>query len=139
MEVEARLSDIKIPKLQTKEKVGNIRVCPACGAEVGALDGICPECGHEFNSVKTVSSYAKLAAELDAVEATRKDNGSIVGSIVSFYSKGFGLSNKVDARKQEIIRNFPIPNSKEDLMEFWPWDPRMQKKREVGIKRPTPR
>ena len=29
--------------------VGEVRKCPACGAEVNSFTAYCPECGHEFN------------------------------------------------------------------------------------------
>jgi hypothetical protein len=37
-------------KLKTKEKVGNIKVCPSCGESVKSFQLNCSGCGHELNS-----------------------------------------------------------------------------------------
>jgi hypothetical protein len=74
------------------EKVGNIRKCPACGAEVPAMTAVCPSCGHEFSNVKVASSVQTFFEKLDTV-----------------YS---------DKEKISLIKSFPVPNAKEDLLEF---------------------
>ncbi|GHV88722.1 hypothetical protein AGMMS50267_10820 [Spirochaetia bacterium] len=75
-----------------KEKVGNIRVCPSCGASIESFQGHCPSCGHELNNVE------------------------IVGSIQEFYNKL--ISTKKASEKLDLIKSFPVPNTKEDIIEF---------------------
>ncbi|PWH11175.1 hypothetical protein DEJ39_02455 [Bacteroidetes bacterium SCGC AAA795-G10] len=50
MILDGRLHESK--KLKTKEKVGNIKVCPSCGESVKSFQLNCPSCGHELNSRK---------------------------------------------------------------------------------------
>ena len=47
-------------KLKTKEKVGNIKVCPSCGESVKSFQLNCSSCGHELNSRKQYGSSSKL-------------------------------------------------------------------------------
>jgi hypothetical protein len=74
------------------EKVGNIRKCPACGVEVPGMTAVCPACGHEFSNVK------------------------VSQAVQDFFHKI--QSETVEARKLEMIASFPIPNSREDILEF---------------------
>ncbi|GHT92748.1 hypothetical protein FACS1894140_5220 [Spirochaetia bacterium] len=75
-----------------KEKLGNVRVCPNCGETIGSVQARCPSCGHELNSA------------------------AVAGGIKEFTDK---LQKTGDSKKREqLIANFPIPNSKEDLLEF---------------------
>ena len=34
-----------------KEKIGNIKTCPACGSSVKSMTSSCEDCGHEFTNV----------------------------------------------------------------------------------------
>ena len=54
--------------LPAKEKVGNIRTCPACGETVGSFQARCSSCGHEFTTVKTASSVQKFSEEISQIE-----------------------------------------------------------------------
>lgn len=73
-------------------KHGDIRKCPACGAEVPATAIRCPECGHEFVGIDAVSSVKQFAEKLNKAQW--------------------------DNDKMDIIRTFPVPNTKEDVIEF---------------------
>ncbi|GHT85406.1 hypothetical protein FACS1894137_09630 [Spirochaetia bacterium] len=99
-----------------KEKVGNIRVCPNCGETVEAFQTRCSSCGHEFRDAKVSSNVQAFFETLDKVDqemATRGDTG-VRGS---FLGMGGGIS-AANQRKLELIKNYPIPTSKEDLLEF---------------------
>lgn len=74
------------------DKYGSVRKCPACGAIVGAFKGMCQQCGFEFTEIDANLSYRKL------YEALTKESNI--------------------KKKQEIIETFPLPNTKEDLLEF---------------------
>lgn len=103
--------------METKSnKHGGIRLCPNCGANVGSFAGKCPECGHEFNDIDGNSSVAKLQQQLDELDAQRQSNGALSG-IGSRVTGAFG-ADPITNRKIQLIKNFPIPNSKEDLIEF---------------------
>jgi RNA polymerase subunit RPABC4/transcription elongation factor Spt4 len=84
------------------EKVGSIRKCPACGADVPSMTAVCPDCGHEFSGVNVSSSITAFFNKLQAMS-----------------DKSLGipfLGN--DKKRIALIESFPIPNSREDILEF---------------------
>lgn len=74
-------------------KIGPIKRCPACGAII-SFEAKCPECGYVLKSISASESVKSLYEELKVIN-----------------------SNDVYKKKQ-IIESFPIPRSKEDLLEF---------------------
>lgn len=102
--------------MEKSNKHGGIRLCPNCGANVGSFAGKCPECGHEFNDIDGNSSVAKLQQQLDELDAQRQSNGSLSG-LGSRFSGALG-ADPITNRKIQLIKNFSVPNSKEDLIEF---------------------
>jgi hypothetical protein len=104
--------------------------CPACNGTVSSLSGNCPFCGSELSNTKVADSVHAFFERMDALDQqafvhnTKKEEkgpwGGAIGAamgldaMVRLYS---GLSAG-DKRKLEMIQNFPVPNSKEDIMEF---------------------
>ena len=68
------------------------KTCPQCGASVQSMQLTCPECGFEFNNKEANASARELMKLLNSA----KDN----------------------EKKIEIISNYPIPNTRENLAEF---------------------
>lgn len=112
------------------EKVGNIRKCPACGAEVPAMAAVCPECGHEFSNVQASNAVREFFEKLDAIdqqvyenEAVKEEKGPLGGAVGAMLgldgmAKMFSGTSAGAKRKISMIEGFPIPNSKEDIIEF---------------------
>ena len=98
------------PKEATNQKYGNVLKCPSCGAQVVGGSALCPECGYAFSNVGANSSYEKLSAKLEAIEVAYRDK-------VSFSIPLYGVSNKVK-EMANVIRMFPVPNTRADLLEF---------------------
>ena len=97
------------PPAQTSDKHGEVRKCPACGAIVEAFTAFCPSCGHQFSNVAANSSIQRLFDMLNQVES--ESNGSVWAEL--------GLGGDKDLRRRKaIIQNFPIPTTKEDILEF---------------------
>ena len=71
---------------------GDIHKCPNCGEILNGFIGNCPACGYELRG--TQGSFA----------------------IKEFASKLVNAENM--PRKVNIVRNFPVPNTKEDILEF---------------------
>ena len=71
---------------------GKIHKCPSCGEILNSFVSVCPSCGYEIRDSKTANSVKALYDRVEA--ATSKE------------------------KKIEIIKMFPIPNTKEDLNEF---------------------
>ena len=70
---------------------GEVHKCPRCGSVMNAFQAKC-ECGHEFRGIETVNSVQTLATKLERICNERQ--------------------------KIELIKTFPIPNTKEDIIEF---------------------
>lgn len=73
----------------------------------------CEDCGHEFKNISAVYSSTELFNKINAIEQSRnKEMG-----LFSVLTETAGLNN-IDTQKKELIKNFPIPNTKEDILEF---------------------
>lgn len=97
------------------DKFGDIKKCPACGAIVQSFQTKCTECGYEFSNIGSNSSITKLFKMLDEVESARNTQSAGHMLADAFF---FGMGNRIDFRKKEIIKNFPVPTTKEDILEF---------------------
>lgn len=111
------------PEKPKSNKEGDIKKCPSCGASVVSFVLNCSDCGHEFRNVESNASIQKLFKMLDDVEEGRKDDeGMSVGKAIGgMFAKAYGfggVGDKVNNRKKEIIKNFPIPTTKDDILEF---------------------
>jgi DnaJ-domain-containing protein 1 len=95
------------PKKPKSNKEGDIKKCPSCGAPAKSFNLICEECGHEFRNVEANSSMNELLNKLNKISKSQfKDEYGYLGEKEYF---------KVRA---DVIRDFSIPTSKEDLIEF---------------------
>lgn len=72
---------------------GEIHKCPNCGELLNSFVINCPACGYELRSVKTNSPVNQLASKL---------------------AKTLSVEEKI-----ELITNFYIPNTKEDIYDFF--------------------
>ena len=126
------------------DKLGDVRKCPACGAIAETFATKCSDCGTEFRGVEASQNLIKFFEKLDEIEANRKDSiystddssnnigiGTILKwmffwpfmlplKIVNFFlnkSKP-GKWSTTDSRKEELIMNFPVPVSREEILEF---------------------
>lgn len=71
---------------------GEIVKCPSCGEILSAFEGICPSCGFELRNIKSSKAVNAFAYELK--------------------------KSTSNSEKANIIRNFPVPNTREDILEF---------------------
>lgn len=109
----AKNTEITKPTPKRKEFVGTIFKCPNCGSEVTKLMAICNACGHHLSGQKPVDSVREFSERLFQIESARKDSaGTSVWNAIS------ASVNPVDSQKLSLIRNFPIPNTIEDIQEF---------------------
>ena len=99
------------------DKYGNIEKCPACGAIVQSLQTKCLDCGHDFRNIESVSSIKIFFREYQKIEDSVKVKES--SGILSIIDDSEGRrQNQLFSKKKEFIMHFPIPNSKEDILEF---------------------
>lgn len=94
-----------------QEFAGKILKCPNCGAVITQTTAICPDCGIQITGRAAVSSVQQFKDQLMAIESTRKGG---LGGVLGVYTP----ANKSDIQKLSLIRNFPIPNSIDDCLEF---------------------
>lgn len=92
---------------------GKVHKCPSCGEVLNAFEMVCPSCGYELRDTKGSSAVKELAAKLEKIQS--KDNAVFSG--VSRLFNGGDLS-KSEEQRINLIRNFVIPNNKEDIIEF---------------------
>ena len=92
---------------------GEIHKCPNCGEILKGFESVCSACGFEIRGVKTSEVVAEFAEELKKAEAMK--GGS---AWIAHQAFGEASLSPVDEKKISIIKNFPIPNTKEDIREF---------------------
>lgn len=90
----AAMGEIKTDTSQRKTTFdGEIHKCPNCGEILNSFVTNCPSCGYEIRSVKTNSPVEALAYKIEQTSSLDK--------------------------KIELIANFYIPNTKEDIYDFF--------------------
>ena len=95
---------------------GNLHKCPNCGEVLNSFMTNCPTCGHEIRGAQGVSSVKQLAMKLEQLEAKRPPRK---GTNIFAQTFGGGVQlQSIDEQKIDLIRNFSIPNTKEDVLEF---------------------
>lgn len=84
-------------------KYGGTHKCPSCGAQVNRLQIKCPECGFEFSDVAANATTSILLEKIDQIDLE---------------CANMGKPNLAISRKVQTIQNFPIPNTREDLLDM---------------------
>lgn len=92
----------------SSQKKGNINKCPSCGEAIGAFASSCKACGHEFTNIEANRTITALVKRFDEIETEADDKG-----LKSNKRQQFILE-----KRARIIRDFPIPNAREDLLEL---------------------
>lgn len=87
---------------------GVIRKCPSCGAQIYDVSTKCSDCGYVFTEIKANSSRERLNQILDQIDESHAND--------STWAKLLDMT--VYEEKRNAIINFPVPISKEDLLEF---------------------
>lgn len=77
---------------------GKIHKCKNCGEVLKAFETVCPLCGYELRDTYASATIRAFADKMEELQRNGKhsDKGKIIN----------------------LIRTFPIPNTKEDLFEF---------------------
>ena len=124
MVLDARLVELQKEEKEKAEKsapksnkYGDVRKCPTCGSLVPALATSCPDCGYEFAGIESNLSSQKLAAKIEQINQEYENKISSIKENISEDNKWSLKKNKINAIAQ-VVKNFPIPNTKADLFEF---------------------
>jgi len=106
------IGEVNAGQERQQEYVGKVLKCSNCGAIITETTAVCPDCGLPITKRDAVSSVQRFNTQLMELEKTKKQkNGSMM----------FANLRKVDPadnQKLMLIRNFPIPNSIDDISEF---------------------
>lgn len=94
---------------------GKLHKCPNCGEVLKSFVLNCPTCGYEIRNSENTSAVKFLQIELNKIEESRPQTG--VKNILS-QMLNIGQISNTDEQKIALIRNFVIPNTKEDILEF---------------------
>ena len=95
---------------------GSLHKCPNCGEILNSFVTNCPTCGHELRDTHGVSSVRQLAIKLEQLESKRPPTRG-KNIFLQTFSGGAQLQS-IDEQKIDLIKNFTIPNTKEDVLEF---------------------
>lgn len=101
------------PGIRRDSFEGEIRRCPSCGQVLDAFEPVCPACGFELRNVKASASLKELSQQLQQISLQ-----SNKGASQTLLERLRRDSTDADDRASSLIKAFPIPNTKEDLIEF---------------------
>ena len=108
---------------QKSDKHGEVKKCPACGSIIQGFTAICSDCGHNFSNINAVSSVTKLYEQLQMVESEERNRPiESVGWMDKLHGSSamndHNIQERILKRKASVVSGFPIPNTKEDILEF---------------------
>ena len=97
MTLDGKLHQLEASKTKQKEKVGNIKTCPACGESVKAMALICSSCDHEFNQGVKSELLNSMITEIGKLDASHID-----------YEENFA----------NVVKSYAVPSSMNDIYNF---------------------
>lgn len=120
--------------LTQNSKLGDIKKCPECGSVVESFNTKCKDCGHEFRNVGINSSVKRFSEQLLVIDIDARDDYYKNGRDKTVIPKGPLSSEKIFQKSTQVIEleieasaierkinlicSFPVPNSKEEILEF---------------------
>jgi hypothetical protein len=119
--IKAAAPPVAAPK---SDKHGDVNKCPACGSMIQGFTAICADCGHNFSNINAVSSVTKLYEQLQMVESEERnrpivESGGWIDKLQgSSAMNHYNMEERILKRKASVVSGFPIPNTKEDILEF---------------------
>ena len=108
--VDGRLAKMRpTPPIQPAQsnKMGNVMKCPSCGAPYEPGTGKCSVCGHVFQNIEAIKSSVKLA---EGIQKMMEMAGKKIFSDQ--------ISETSLSKIGNYISTFPLPNAKDDLLDF---------------------
>ena len=119
--IEGRLAKMKreedwLRPAPPSDKFGDVKKCPRCGEPVEPMAVKCSACGYEFRNVEALKSSQRLAEKLEAIEEAYR--GKKVEKNMGFGIKQDMTIFEVGREQVTAIKNFPVPTTKEDLLDF---------------------
>lgn len=129
--LEGKLHSLQKNNHSSSVKYGEIKKCPSCNAPVNSFSSVCGDCGYEYRNIGANNSVKELSQRLDKVvsECEIKSYKHMVG-------RGYGdeetaRRDDIAAKQKYVIKNFPVPNTREDMLELLHF---IQPKIEIGFR-----
>ena len=93
-ECGAKVNAPSSPRVDQRKTVydGELHKCPNCGEVLSSFTVTCPSCGFELRGANSSRSITSFADKLE--------------------------NAKSQEQRVSLVRNFPVPNTKEDILEF---------------------
>lgn len=85
---------------------GVVHKCPNCGEVLSSFMTTCPTCGYEIRGVDASGIVKEFADKLSKLEESKQT------------TKKGRRRREIDKQKIDLIQNFLIPTTKEDVLEF---------------------
>jgi hypothetical protein len=86
------------------QRAEQLKKRPNCGAAPESFQGRCPDCGFELNAAGVTGNVKQFAATMEVLSAAGIKNNN------AYWDSKW--------REMELITTFPVPNNREDLLEF---------------------
>ena len=91
--------------------------CPNCGEPAKAFERKCSLCDFEFRNISSTLSLSDFQQKLEKMN--KKEVSSVYNpSIRVLRNEREGSQASEKSSKIDLISSFPIPNTKEDILEF---------------------
>ena len=129
-QVEELEKDEPITERQTVYE-GKIHKCPNCGEVMKSFSANCPSCGFEIRGSRATTSVQEFAMKLEQIEQKQMPHFEEKSSVMKMvFGKDFkgddydiqqakrDFEKRRKSEKASLISSFPIPNTKEDILEF---------------------
>lgn len=118
-------------KQTKKTKKESVYKCPNCGSSLESYTSNCPYCHTELRNIKSSESMENFSKGLEKIKSKEMPKYEGKESLLK-KTIGIDLSKDIEAREEfessfrrkinaevaNYINNYPVPNSKEDLIEF---------------------
>jgi hypothetical protein len=101
-------------------KEGDLKKCPSCGAPVQSFVTNCADCGHEFRNTESTDSIRSFFNRLQIIveeENNRHHESTGLDRLIGT-DHTLKIEQRIFQRQISLISSFPIPNNKEDILEF---------------------
>ena len=104
-------------KIQQSEIETGMVVCPNCGNKIEHHEAVCEYCGYRLVNKEASSSVKELANKLYEIdrEGQLLKKGKLSDILNGERTKATDTTTE---RKITLIKNFPIPNTVEEITEF---------------------
>ena len=109
--VQASKTEKENTATNRSSKHGDVKKCPACGEIIESGIAVCGTCGYAFTESFSTASREKLYDALLKIEEKHDVTGLLGTPDINKIKKKATL-------KGSTIANFPIPNTKADLLDF---------------------